>query len=209
MNEYFRQVNLKPSLKQEFLEIKNKIESFVYGMHPELENSLVWIVHDTDDVFGVFFDGTNTNINVYKELNFNCLKDNIAGLEEFYNDHNLVPAFAKGTSELFAPHRHNFPPTSKWSLTFLLSGSDNTQVNFYKTKEDYDLSVFELPNDAAKDIVCSLDLKENDVYSLNTFEWHDWRTKDKTLFHPRQEYVVFSLRATDIYTRDKILESMS
>lgn len=192
---YYRKINLTDDNYIECVNMISRIETLVYSLYPDNRLSSVWCIAKNYPAFALFHNPKTNELDL-SELNITWafLEDNILNFDMFFKKYHLEYTFAKGFDNVYYPHRHTFPKSSKWSMTFLQKNTEDSLVKFYDVKNShlYDDEEFQIRVDDQPILIDSVEVDNNEVYSFNTWQWHSWVPN-----HEKSEYTVFALRDTN------------
>ena len=211
MSDLYRKLHLPSHTYTEILTTIKEACIEGYKVTPKLQKSIVWQAGDHND-------GTKElaySYSVYPNISENLtqptwdaiLTDKFVDMCSKYRlRHDLLVIHA----DSFFIHRHDLPPNSYWTLTFLLSGSENSRVKFFTPKSSLKLD----PNVNSRQLEKDFDLIESfeagpgDVISLNSKVWHNQTHHPKIHSDDPLQCIVMHLdnKTNSIEERDHIID---
>jgi len=204
MPEFYRKVALTPDAYLRCISMIRAIECYVYSIYPTAQYSSVWWISDINTPIALFYD-TETSGLRQEEMQgvvWDQMCNTVPGVKDFFDAYGLAYTFAKGFDNVYHPHRHTYPLSSRWTLTFLQKNAENSPVKFYAVDDsEYDVYEYQLRPGAIATAVEEVIVDSGEVYSFNAWQWHNWVPK-----HEKTEYTVFTL--ANVLTKDQMITAI-
>lgn len=180
---FYKKVKFTKKIEEFVVSTLEKVSTFVLEKDSECELYDYWGICENADAEIVTKKTTNGEENRKLKTNINEVLTYVPELEELFSMLNLHPFVGKNLTANFPIHRHVYNPQSKWALCLLLGENNNGVVNFYKLSENsnkpelecsVDYMYDQLLNNEPVVLVSQLNVKSNEIYCINVWEWHNF-----------------------------------
>lgn len=183
MNNYYKKINFTKEFETFVVATLKKITEFVLKKDPKCELYDYWGICENPDAELVTKKTTAGDENRKLNTSLTEVVDHLPELKQIFDILNLHAFVGKNLTANFPVHRHVFNPESRWALCLLLGDNNDGIVNFYKLDKnskkphkecDYNYMYDQLSDDDSKLLEFSINVKSNEVYCFNVWEWHNY-----------------------------------
>jgi hypothetical protein len=173
---YWRKIDSTDPRLVELVTLLDQAEDFIEQTVPDIRARVYWGVSG-DQIGNKYLNDIGHSLPV----SYQDIITHLPRLKELMVELDLIEYIGRNIQANWGIHRHHASSKYHWNMCILGKGNNNGSLNFHQvdgsTNEYSDVPVYDhLTHDAR--IVETVPVKEGDIFSLNTWQWHSHTTPE-------------------------------